>query len=593
MVFLLSRRYTRVITYLIVVCILGVTIYHYLISSWIEEHRFQRQLLTEEYDIDSLLEEHGIDPSIKANDHIMVNIGVKHCYHLFNVVQWCPKSTKLYNNLSSYQTKRLTISKDITGSVASQWWGLSMFYFYEVMEISSLIPLLIGDDKPIKHVPLHGFNSMSVGENIKKCNVKFDRFCLSPVDLNLEVVKTTKSQIITDFTVLFGDDCVDPRPDWTLLKDQGPIYDQFSVNSYLTYKDKILSDRDVTVNLKPDQNGKFKIVQLADLHMGVGKGKCIDEFPASKDSEHCEADPKTIAFINKVLDLENPQLVVFTGDQIMGDKSLQDSETTLLKALAPVIKRNIPWAMVWGNHDDEGSLSRWQLSELVTRLPYTLFEFSELDTHDNSFGVGNYIKQVKDDQDKPLITLYFLDSHKYSKAGKISPGYDWIKEKQWEYMKHIYDDRLKPALSQQNEQLSMAFFHIPLPEYLDQQSKQNPKENNEIVGQYKEGVTAPKYNSGGLSTLQEMGVQVTSCGHDHCNDYCLQDDSTPSKIWLCYGGSAGEGAYAGYGGTERRIRTYELDTKSGTIKTWKRLNGTPNETFDYQILVQKKVISYI
>lgn len=588
---LLSRRYTRVFTYLFITVVLAITVHHYVVKSWIKEHQFQQQLLTEEYDIDSLLTEHGIDPDIRADDHIMVNVGVRECYYAFNVFQWCSGTQKLYNdndytkniNHERIKCKRININKDLTGSRAKSWIGKSLFYSYDVMEISSLVPLLIYSKDLIS---LKGFRSIYASQDKSEHScVKFDELCLEPVDLTIDVIKSRESKIITDFTVLFGDDCVDPRPDWTLLKDSPINHGSSSLKSYVTYKNQILSDRDQTIELHPDSNGKFKIVQLADLHMGVGKGKCIDEYPPSPDGVKCEADPKTIKFINKVLDIENPQMVVFTGDQVMGDKSLQDSETTLLKALSPVIERGIPWALTWGNHDDEGSLSRWQLSELVSKLPFTLFEFSEFDTHDNIFGVGNYFKQVKDDQGKPLITFYFLDSHKYSKAAKISPGYDWIKEKQWEYFKQIYEDRLKTDIEKDPNHLSMAFFHIPLPEYLNQQSKRNPDITNELVGTFKEGITAPKYNSGGLETLDSMGVQVTSCGHDHCNDYCLRDDSTPNNVWLCFGGSAGEGAYAGYGGRERRIRTYELDTHAGSIMSWKRLNGSPEDTFDYQILV--------
>lgn len=117
------------------------------------------------------------------------------------------------------------------------------------------------------------------------------------------------------------------------------------------------------------------------------------------------------------------------------------------------------------------------------------------------------------------------------------------------------------------------------------ESKTHPGEKNPLIGMYKEGVTAPKYNSEGITTLDRLSVDVVSCGHDHCNDYCLRDDSTPNKIWLCYGGGGGEGGYAGYGGTERRIRIYEINVNENNIHTWKRLNGSPKEIFDFQSML--------
>lgn len=481
---LLSRRYTRLFSYLFAIVIVTITVHHYVVKSWIKEHRYQQQLFTEDYDIDSLLSEHGIDPNIRADDHIMINVGVRECFHAFNFIQWCKNPQKLYNENDDYtkninhngiKYQRIDINKDLAGSRTKNWFGKSLFYSYDVMDISDLVPLLIYSKDLVS---LKGFKSISSSRDKDKDHcVRFDELCLEPVDLTIDVIKTRESKIITDFTVLFGDDCVDPRPDWTLLKDSPIIHGSSLLQSYITYKNQILSDRDQTIELHPDEKGKFKIVQLADLHMGVGKGKCIDEFPSSSDGVKCEADPKTLNFINKVLDIEKPQMVVFTGDQIMGDKSLQDSETTLLKALSPVIERGIPWALTWGNHDDEGSLSRWQLSELVSKLPFTLFEFSEFDTHDNTFGVGNYFKQVKDDQGKPLITFYFLDSHKYSKAAKISPGYDWIKEKQWDYFKQMYDNRLKADIEKDPNHLSMTCL---------QSKRRYPQINNEIAGTFKE-----------------------------------------------------------------------------------------------------------
>lgn len=631
----LSRRYIRVFTYLSIIIFSIFTLNHYLLKYWIKDYKYQqiRFVFKEEYNVDSLIDQLDWNP----NDHLMTNIGVKQCYHIFKRFQWCLHMYQLFDNkhpphnnnkknnkndddidIVSYFTKRIIIEKDLTGSYHTDWLGSSLYYFYDTINIPDIIPLILhytnnNNENSNNSRVLKGFKSISVipndNENSNKNSdeyIQFDRFLLEPIDLTLDFLKSNDiNSIITDFTVLFGSDCVDVRPDWTLIKST-PIYDRYLATSYLSYKTlvplSIFNNNNNNnsdwkdVKLYPDSDGKFKIVQLSDLHMGIGEGECLDEYPVpvNRDTEPCKADTKTLQFINTVLDIERPQLVVFTGDQIMGQESLQDSETTLLKAISPVIERKIPWALIWGNHDDEGSLSRWQLSELVVKLPYTIFQFSEFDTKDNTFGVGNYIKQVKQKSDLiddglPLITLYFLDSHKYSKSSKLSPGYDWIKEKQWNYIKGVHENNLKPDILRVPNHLSMAFFHIPLPEYLNQKSKKDPNLDNEIVGTFKEGVTAPKYNSGGLITLDSMGVQVTSCGHDHCNDYCLKDDSTPNRnIWLCYGGSAGERAYAGYGGTERRIRVYELDTKVGSIKSWKRLNGSPEEIIDFQILVNSQ-----
>jgi metallophosphoesterase superfamily enzyme len=66
-----------------------------------------------------------------------------------------------------------------------------------------------------------------------------------------------------------------------------------------------------------------------------------------------EADPLTVKFMEKVLRDEKPDLVIFTGDQLHHD--LPDSLTALLKVVAPIIERSIPFAVVFGNHDSEGT----------------------------------------------------------------------------------------------------------------------------------------------------------------------------------------------------------------------------------------------
>lgn len=41
-------------------------------------------------------------------------------------------------------------------------------------------------------------------------------------------------------------------------------------------------------------------------------------------------------------------MVVFSGDQLNGQKTSYDSTSVLAKFAAPVIKRKIPWAAVFG-----------------------------------------------------------------------------------------------------------------------------------------------------------------------------------------------------------------------------------------------------
>ncbi|CDO95951.1 unnamed protein product [Kluyveromyces dobzhanskii CBS 2104] len=472
--------------------------------------------------------------------------------------------------------KRKLIAKDLLNSERYHWFGRSEFLWYDVLKVDSVTDLRVIPSG----VKVNGITSIT--GDTKECKYRLMDLCVLSAELNESSLEDTR--FLSDLSLLFGEDATEPRSDWELNRKL--VVSDVRFPSYITasfWNNEVRSPKLPSLTLNEQQ--KFKIVQLADLHFSVGKGTCRDEFPAHGT---CEADPKTLQFIDQVLDIEKPQLVVFTGDQIMGDECKQDSETALLKALAPVIAREIPWTVVWGNHDDEGSLSRWQLSEFAKKLPYSLFEIGPSDTKDNQFGVGNYVIEVQGSHGKTKIALYFLDSHKYSQS-KAFPGYDWIKEDQWKYMEGYQANHESIKLAQNSgDLLSMAFFHIPLPEYTDFPPEAG---SNRVIGSYKEGITAPKYNSEGLKTLHKLGVTVTSVGHDHCNDYCLlnEADDGKDKIWLCYGGGTGEGGYGGYGGTERRIRIFEIDALKKDIHSWKRLNGSPENTFDSKILVSDGV----
>ncbi|ONH68065.1 Phosphatase DCR2 [Cyberlindnera fabianii] len=358
---------------------------------------------------------------------------------------------------------------------------------------------------------------------------------------------------------------IDPRHDWTIHAT--PISGiQGNVPVFITTKNSPGADQNGQPSLRVKDDGKFKILQVADLHFSSFEGICRDQFP---EVPNCKADSRTLTFVNKVLDIEKPDLVVLTGDQIFGEDSF-DSITTTLKYVQPFIERRIPYAITFGNHDDEGSMSREELMAFMKTLPFNVASEGPSDID----GVGNYILHVFSNNG-PLINLYMLDSHKYSLSPKI-PGYDWVKENQLEWLKKNKPD----APTGDVNPINMAFFHIPLPEYRNVQGG--------IVGNAKEGITAPKYNTGTRDVLQSLGISVVSVGHDHCNDYCtmdVKDGSQDDKIWLCYGGGSGEGGYGGYGGTTRRLRVFEMSTNEGVVKSWKRLETTPDEVFDVQTLV--------
>jgi hypothetical protein len=166
-----------------------------------------------------------------------------------------------------------------------------------------------------------------------------------------------RHRAVTAVDVLFGVDAVDPRPQWTLIET--PL----QLGAHADVPVARLTVRQGRVRLRPDvprmplrvnEDGKFKIVQVSDLHMATGVGVCKDASDAHGNPlPEQVADPLTVDFLGGILDIERPDLVILTGDQLHHDAL--DSQTTIFKVVAPLIQRSIPYAAVFGNHDDEGS----------------------------------------------------------------------------------------------------------------------------------------------------------------------------------------------------------------------------------------------
>jgi hypothetical protein len=124
---------------------------------------------------------------------------------------------------------------------------------------------------------------------------------------------------VTAVDILFGADAVEPRPGWELVKN-GALHLESSKDAREP-RISIRRGRPVE-HQKPvpkiRKDGKFKIMQISDLHLSTGLGVCRDAEPKGANGGHCDADPRTLEFVERVLDEEKPDLVVLSGDQVNG-----------------------------------------------------------------------------------------------------------------------------------------------------------------------------------------------------------------------------------------------------------------------------------
>lgn len=175
--------------------------------------------------------------------------------------------------------------------------------------------------------------------------------------------------------------------------------------------------------------------------------------------------------------------------------------------------RKIPFAVTLGNHDEEFGKNRREVFDIIRSIPYNInTPVKEI------YGVSNDIITLSSATDDTVKWVFYLfDSNRHSKLPGIK-GYDYIHFDQiaW-YRNH------SQAFTKRNGGTpvpSLAFFHIPLPEY----NYATRLDTRRVMkGNFGEEPYSPHVNSGLFVSLKEMGdVQAILCGHDHDNDYAMQ-----------------------------------------------------------------------
>lgn len=287
------------------------------------------------------------------------------------------------------------------------------------------------------------------------------------------------------------------------------------------------------------EDGTFTIAQFTDLHWQNGEPD----------------DVLTRRLMEQVLDAENPDLVVFTGDVIYS-RNCVDPRQSFRDAVEAVDARGIPWAAVFGNHDTEHLVTRQDLMAVQAEHRYCVAEAGPPDLS----GEGNCVLFVRDAASgEALNALYLLDSGSYSELPEII-GYQWIQLDQIEW----YAERSAALAAERGGSPlpALAFFHIPLPEYKQIWKKEL------CFGSKHEKVNCAPLNSGMFAAMLERGDVVgTFCGHDHINDYWgeLHD------IRLCYGRATGYHTY-GREGFARGSRIVKLHRGQREFVTYVRLD---------------------
>lgn len=268
--------------------------------------------------------------------------------------------------------------------------------------------------------------------------------------------------------------------------------------------------------IKFNTNGKFKILHITDTHLNLNHN----------------FDP-TIWLVERACDIEKPDIVVVTGDNVVNCDNAEDTKK-MINALMNIFDiRNIPVAVTFGNHDSEqGAMSREDLM-----AHYNTFSCSvSVDDGEALSGCGTYnIPVLSSDGTKTKFNLWVFDSGDYDEEGR----YSCVKSDQIEWYKQT-SDKLK-AENKGEAVNSLVFQHIIVGEIYDVLKKSdswkpyaykhlyNKEEyymfdpdrvNYGTIREY----PCPGYeNFGQFEAMVEKGdVLAMFTGHDHTNAFAVE-----------------------------------------------------------------------
>lgn len=266
--------------------------------------------------------------------------------------------------------------------------------------------------------------------------------------------------------------------------------------------------------LRFDENGHFRVLFLGDPHGG------FDMHPQVKPA------------LETVVAAAKPDLVLFPGDLagchigVRNEKELRDYLDYLMEYLET---NHIPWAHVYGNHDDNLGLPNDVQETIYESYEWCVSKRSPEDID----GDSNYVLPIlAHDSDEPLWNIWALDSHDDNRRFLESYGLD--PSMPVRMVNHFGDGggndnphfnqiawyvKTSEAIERHygRKVPSILFEHMPLPEY--SLIPRNPY-ITQMDGDYHDQICSSELNFGLFaSCLQRGDVKGIFCGHEHINSF--------------------------------------------------------------------------
>ena len=303
-------------------------------------------------------------------------------------------------------------------------------------------------------------------------------------------------------------------------------------------------------------NGKFKIMAIGDIHA---------PFDLSDEETRLKAEDTSL-LLNTAAERLKPDFAVFMGN--MGKDDDEEKTREIIRRItAPLSARNIPYGIVFGNHDPECAIPKERQLELYNEVYDNLYVY---DSVPKITGVGNCNVLVKDSDGKEdILNLWFADSNNLYDDRDVS-YYDKLHDDQVEWYKSTAAEIIK---NHNGRVIPAAWFmHIPVREEYNLTHKAKPYElpwcvkgfgkreggyyvkNKSVDGYLGEDPACSEFNSGIFDAWKETGdVKLAVFGHDHMNDFAGVTDG----IMLAQCKTAGFHVYTDGGNSGVRLITFD------------------------------------
>lgn len=312
------------------------------------------------------------------------------------------------------------------------------------------------------------------------------------------------------------------------------------------------------------------------------------------------SDPQDLQFVRKTMvkmldaayDRVNPDLVVFTGDNILGnhlrdarfgsrkvilspDGEYEAMKTAIHHIAEPVDRRGIPFTMIYGNHDDMNFISKEKQAEIWRGYD----SFVGLDDSGDSGDVATFnLPVMSTDGKKTAFNLWFIDSARLDKAEeKCHTG---VKKQAVEW--YINKSNLLKEQNGGKPVPSVLFQHIPFSE-MTRLNSPCKKDDYGALPLFKKGepekyirldpavadgflgepIDGCEENNGEFDAIKKQGdVAAAVFGHDHRNNFIAELDGI--RIF-----QSSAASFRCYGNRFRGVRVIEInENEPESVKTY-------------------------